>query len=161
MSRPAFRKRNALAQHDMHYGPNMTPMVDVVMVILVFFMASAVFLGPEWFLRTALPIIKPAAAVPTSPDKKTLRIYLSNNEGQTRATIDDKPYTLQEVASLVDTEIKERTAANLTIVVVPTPDAPYEGVVLVHEFCQNKGITKIAIHEEDAPTANTPAVPIP
>ncbi len=37
------------------YGPNLAPMVDVVLVILVFFMASIVFVGPEWFLPAALP----------------------------------------------------------------------------------------------------------
>ena len=35
----------------LHFGPNMTPMVDVVMVILIFFMASAAFMGDEWFLH--------------------------------------------------------------------------------------------------------------
>src|SRR5215813_7077601 len=50
-----FRRRNAQALYDQHYGPNMTPMVDVVMVILIFFMASTAFLGPEWFLKTHLP----------------------------------------------------------------------------------------------------------
>ena len=38
-----------------HVGPNMTPMVDVVMVILIFFMTWMSFVGAEWFLRTALP----------------------------------------------------------------------------------------------------------
>lgn len=37
------------------YGPNLAPMVDVVLVILIFFMASVVFVGPEWFLPAALP----------------------------------------------------------------------------------------------------------
>ncbi len=36
-------------------GPNLAPMVDVVLVILIFFMASIVFVGPEWFLPAALP----------------------------------------------------------------------------------------------------------
>ena len=39
-----------------HFGPNMTPMVDVVMVILIFFMASAAFVGEEWFLFAAIPV---------------------------------------------------------------------------------------------------------
>jgi len=50
----SFRKRNALHTWELHFGPNMTPMVDVVMVILVFFMASTAFIGPEWLLRVGL-----------------------------------------------------------------------------------------------------------
>lgn len=33
----------------------MTPMVDVVLVILIFFMAATTIAGQEWFLRTDLP----------------------------------------------------------------------------------------------------------
>src|SRR5256885_8124330 len=54
MKRP-FRRRSALHAWELNYGPNMTPMVDVVMVILIFFMASASFAGSEWFLKTAIP----------------------------------------------------------------------------------------------------------
>lgn len=53
--RRPFRRRDARTVYARAVGPNMTPMVDVVMVILVFFMASAAFLGPEWFLRTLVP----------------------------------------------------------------------------------------------------------
>jgi len=52
-SRP-LRQRNIFQQGG-RFGPNMTPMVDVVLVILIFFMASTAFIGPEWFLRAALP----------------------------------------------------------------------------------------------------------
>ena len=47
MSR-SFRRRSALYTWQLQFGPNMTPMVDVVMVILIFFMASATFAGAEW-----------------------------------------------------------------------------------------------------------------
>jgi biopolymer transport protein ExbD len=40
-----------------HYdaGPNMTPLVDVVMVILIFLMLAGSFVGSEWFLVSNLP----------------------------------------------------------------------------------------------------------
>ncbi|MEM7755100.1 MAG: biopolymer transporter ExbD [Planctomycetota bacterium] len=49
-----FRRRDARAVYDLHFGPNMTPMVDVVLVILIFFMAAAAFLGPERLLRAGV-----------------------------------------------------------------------------------------------------------
>jgi biopolymer transport protein ExbD len=57
-----LRRRRAIDSGAMHFGPNMTPMVDVVMVILVFFMASAAYLGPEWFLSGLVPQIAGPAA---------------------------------------------------------------------------------------------------
>src|SRR6056297_968705 len=52
-SRP-LRQRNIFAGRG-RFGPNMTPMVDVVLVILIFFMAATTIAGQEWFLRTDLP----------------------------------------------------------------------------------------------------------
>lgn len=152
MSHTPLRQRNALAQHDLHYGPNMTPMVDVVMVILVFFMASAVFLGPEWFIRTAIPQVKPAAAAPANPEKKTLRIHLTKLGDEARATIDaGEPMTLAQVETALAAAAKTHTPANLTVVVTPAPDSPYESVVAVHEFCQRLGISRIGIVDEAKP----------
>ncbi|MCA9300858.1 MAG: biopolymer transporter ExbD [Phycisphaerales bacterium] len=46
-----LRRRDAWHTH----GPNMTPMVDVTLVILIFFMVSTAVLAPEWFLRASIP----------------------------------------------------------------------------------------------------------
>lgn len=62
-----FRPRGAASRGSLHFGPNMTPMVDIVMVILVFFMASAAFVGPEWFLAAQAVDRQPSPAV-TKPD---------------------------------------------------------------------------------------------
>ncbi|WP_428939980.1 ExbD/TolR family protein [Fontivita pretiosa] len=41
-----------------HYdsGPNMTPLVDVVMVLLIFLMMTGTFAGTEWYLVSNLPL---------------------------------------------------------------------------------------------------------
>jgi biopolymer transport protein ExbD len=41
-----------------HYdsGPNMTPLVDIVMVILIFLMMTGTFAGTEWYLVSNLPL---------------------------------------------------------------------------------------------------------
>jgi biopolymer transport protein ExbD len=65
--RNGLHQRTAAGVYESHHGPNMTPMVDVVMVILVFFMASAAVLGPEWFVRSALPVRSQSASDSTAP----------------------------------------------------------------------------------------------
>lgn len=161
MSHHPFRKRNALAQHDMHYGPNMTPMVDVVMVILVFFMASAVFLGPEWYLRTAIPEVrKSEQAASANAEEKTLRVHLSRDGENDRATVDKgEGMTLEALSARLAGEAKERPAAKLTVVIIPAPDASYESVVLVHEFCQRLGIVRVGVLEEIKAEAGTAPQP--
>ncbi len=49
-------RRSMHAAH--HVGPNMTPMVDVVMVILIFFMLGSSFVSPDWYLTNNTPAIK-------------------------------------------------------------------------------------------------------
>src|SRR4051812_38395572 len=43
-----------------HYesGPNMTPLVDVVMVILIFLMLAGQFGGAEHYLASTMPLVK-------------------------------------------------------------------------------------------------------
>lgn len=52
-SRP-LKQRNIFGNTG-RFGPNMTPMVDVVLVILIFFMAATTIVGQEWFLAADLP----------------------------------------------------------------------------------------------------------
>ena len=52
-SRP-LQQRNIFSGSG-RFGPNMTPMGDVVLGILIFFMAATTIVGQEWFLQTDLP----------------------------------------------------------------------------------------------------------
>jgi len=53
-ARGMLRRRSVLGDPDERSGPMMTPMVDVVLVILIFFMGSATIAGQEWFLRAGV-----------------------------------------------------------------------------------------------------------
>jgi len=146
-----FRRRNALALHELHYGPNMTPMVDVVMVILVFFMASAAILGPEWFLRSAVPVLKPSTSKGTSRDATTLRIALTRDGQATSARIggpDQPAISMDTLLERLASQAAGDGAASLTVVVIPAGDVPYDDVVRVHEQCQQLGIVKVGILDE-------------
>lgn len=52
-----------------HYdsGPNMTPLVDVVMVILIFLMLAGTFTGTEWYLVSNLPLRQTGGGQVTPP----------------------------------------------------------------------------------------------
>lgn len=69
-----------------HYdsGPNMTPLVDVVMVILIFLMLAGSFAGAEWYLVSNLPFReKGQGAAPTDsvvPEDEPLEIRVDRND---------------------------------------------------------------------------------
>ncbi len=154
MRRRGFHRRLSAKEHwDLHYGPNMTPMVDVVMVILVFFMASTAVMGPEWMLKSALPVKASAAQPPGARDPKRLEIAITlsaqgrsviNGPGIKDGDLDALQRNLAEQAKGTDPE-------NLALLVTPAPDIPYADIVRIHEICHGLGITKIGLLEAPPP----------
>lgn len=138
-----FRRRSALAVHDHHVGPNMTPMVDVVMVILIFFMASASIVGPQWLLTSALPNRK---AAPPAPGEVTrIEVRLSRSAGRTLASINNQPPGNPADVPATLAQAAGQDPTKLVVIVKPEGDVPYEDVVRVHEACQRLGIAKVGV----------------
>lgn len=142
-----LRRRSAQGLYDLHHGPNMTPMVDVVMVILIFFMASAALLGPEWFLRSHLPT--PAAGTP-DPRAVTIRVRLVGT--QAALTINSapelSPMDLLAAEGVIASRTLDAGAARITVIVQPEADAPYDHVVRIHETCAELGIERVGLVEK-------------
>lgn len=156
------RRRSALAMYEAHAGPNMTPMVDVVMVILIFFMASAAILGPEWFLRTNLPKTTTAAAADESLLVR-LRVELVMDNGLSRAKVDGgEPAPVGDVQAAMTGALARSkqaltqagkdasdaaVAANVAVLVKTQDRVAYEELVRVHEMARALQIEKIGIVE--------------
>lgn len=139
-----YRNRSARAMYESHVGPNMTPMVDVVMVILIFFMASAVVLGPEWFVPARLPktdAVAPAAAT-TPPPRVVLTLTRDGS-----ATVIDANGTRVQLGQLagVLSNLTQSRFDDAIILVQPEVDVPYEDVVRVHAACSEAGYRKVGL----------------
>lgn len=153
--RGPFRRRDALHGWSLHFGPNMTPMVDVVMVILVFFMASAAFMGPEWFLKSLVPQKPPegAGAVQTTgPAGLTLppvqlEITLSVAAGgATRATgVGKTDASVDEVIEALRAFAQGTPKDKIEVLIRPGRGVPYRDVVRVHEGCERLGLGRVGI----------------
>lgn len=151
MRRALARRRSSMEQWDLHYGPNMTPMVDVVMVILVFFMASASVLGPEWFLRTALPVRTPANANAQPSQDVRVDIALRVTAGGVAITGDKlNDASMEQLAARLTAMVAEHGAEKLAVIATPDPGVPYEVIVQLHEVCHTLGITKVGLLEASA-----------
>lgn len=160
--------RSALAMYEAHAGPNMTPMVDVVMVILIFFMTSAAILGPEWFLATSLPPARERGTVaPVEPRMEDRRIVVrvelvaGVEVGGGEARVDGgEPMALDAVRGVLEEAVgKARGGAGaegvqeggqreVVVLVLPGAGVAYEAVVRVHEHARLAGVDRIAIVPE-------------
>ncbi len=128
--------------------PDMTPMVDVVMVILIFFMASTALVGPELLLRARIapepqqeaadaPLIAPAALVvrlesgPSGPP-------LATGLGLQRTT----PAAL---IARIDARADDLRAGEIPIIIQSDDAVPYQSVVDIIAALERAGVRDIAI----------------
>lgn len=151
-----FRRRSALHTWEMNFGPNMTPMVDVVMVILIFFMASTSFVGAEWFLRAAIPRQTEVPSHQTPPTDRAgdpfrlpparFEILLSVHDGRTvisgrsfeTTTLAGLPAQLKDLAG-------EASGEEIILIIRSEADVPYADVIRAHEAAAAAGIEKIGL----------------
>lgn len=147
MSSP-FRRRNALHQWHLHFGPNMTPMVDVVMVILVFFMASTAFIGPEWLLRIGLAEDDAPAGNGFQLGPAELVVRLRVVDGTVRVDglgLRDAPLeSIASAAAQAGTSLGP-AADQTRITIEPTDAVPYDAVVRSQAELVSAGFVHIAI----------------
>jgi biopolymer transport protein ExbD len=142
-----------------HYdsGPNMTPMVDVVMVILVFLMLAGSFTGAQHYLVSNLPYTKSGggnAAPPPGgfPDDVPLEIRVDSNATRDGFVARVGQYQARNEQQLVGhlNSMRERFATELgkrpdqiQIKISPGGNVKYEYVVQVYQAALQANFTKI------------------
>lgn len=151
MSKP-FRRRDARHTWDLHFGPNMTPMVDVVMVILIFFMASATFAGAEWFLKAGIPkegsgegkLAEGSDPLALPPARFEISLVVeggrtvARGQGVGESGMDELAGRLVELAKGVTTE-------EIVLIIRPEAGVPYADVIRAHDAAAQAGIKKVGV----------------
>jgi len=129
-----LRRRNVLTRSS-RFGPNMTPMVDVTLVILIFFMASTAIAGHEWFLRAQLPTQQDSDLQPSgfSPPTPMLNADLLM-DGSTVIVlgIGDEPRPLDFVIEQLNA-MDDASAQGLILGIRARDDVPYWAIVALHD----------------------------
>lgn len=142
-----------------HYdsGPNMTPLVDVVMVILIFLMLAGSFGGTTHYLmsksgiqrgghsKTPLPPGTPPEInldlqIANNPDGPGFVARINNGQGTGDAAV---------LASILTTKYKEYLAAgdkpeHLQVVLKPARNVKYQYVVQVYQAALQAQFQKVA-----------------
>jgi biopolymer transport protein ExbD len=142
-----------------HGGPNMTPMVDVVMCILIFFMLGSSFATPELYLTSNTPTSPTGGLSDTAVSDKlppvTKRIQLQRLGDETIAKAFDAAATSDLVtlsadpnstASLPDLlRVKQPLMSkDVQIIIAPEPHVPYKDVLAAYDACVNAHFEHVA-----------------
>jgi biopolymer transport protein ExbD len=141
-----------------HYdsGPNLIPLVDVVMVILVFLMMAGSFAGAEHFLVSRLPAIPggPGDLSSKDPFATTLEVRLDSklNHDEFIATAGQVQTRDADSLRVQLARMNAQWTANGTapdrvqVVINPNHFAKYQTVMLVYQACLEAGFTRIGFH---------------
>lgn len=148
-----MRLREAKGAH-FESGPNMTPLVDVVMVILIFLMLTGSFGNSEHYLVSTTPITQkgaggkppPPGFVPDEPVE--IRVDSVANDRYT-ARADGVSGSDYESLARQLTALRERmnqankATEKIQVVLVPTRTTRYSHLLDVYQAAMTAGFTKI------------------
>ena len=150
-----MRIRRAAAVH-YDAGPNMTPLVDVVMVILIFFMIAGSFTGTTHFLLSNTPISATGAggaAVPEDfvPDE-TLQVDVDQplpDQFRARVAGADPTADPDRVRAVLEAKAAQyrqvgKPVKDVQVLIAPRGDVRFGNLIKVYEAAQLAGYTKVA-----------------
>ena len=152
------RHRGVFKKMETHIGPNMTPMVDVVMCILIFFMLGTTIATPELFLKSNTAAID-KAGLGDQPGLQKLpavrmTIKLNTVGGKTVVSAFDGPPTkMDEMAGPKETAIHARLAGlqnkisdEVQVLIVPDKSVPYQDVITIYDYCTELKFKQVAFY---------------
>lgn len=143
-----LRAKTAAMRHAEQTSPNMTPMVDVTLVILIFFMAAAGLAVPELLLRTDLGQTPreiasdtPALELPAVE----LAITLAADAGGVSATgLGLSGATLDELLGAIES-VGVGLPEDASLVIAAEDAVPYEAVVRVRDALAAQGLERVSL----------------
>jgi biopolymer transport protein ExbD len=144
-----------------HYesGPNMIPLVDIVMVILIFLMLTGSFGAAEHYLVSDVPLeVKGAGAVPPPsgpiPTQFTIKVaqdgkYYIAKAGNFASVKDTDPDTAYRLLrdDLAE-QLKNFTAAgieasDIRVIIDPSSTVSLDNLIIIMNAAQDAGFKKI------------------
>jgi len=128
----------------------MTPMIDVIFQLMIFFICTASFSSPEMILptRLSLPGAIPSA-VQVDPEQADLdeivvELLWRNVDGRWRAQwqINDRDYgRLAEVRAVL--AAVKQVKSDLPVILDVEPDVPLEDVIDLYDLCREVGLQRV------------------
>jgi biopolymer transport protein ExbD len=117
---------------------NLTPMIDIVFNLIIFFMVSTRFTEIERKVDLSVPQVGDVSHLTETPRARTINVY---RDGQ--ITLDAQPVTVPQLTDQL--AAAHRQQEQLGIVIRGDGDAPFQNVAAVFTACQRAGISEMGI----------------
>src|SRR5262245_43508886 len=117
---------------------NLTPMIDIVFNLIIFFMVSTRFTEIERKVDLSVPNVGGAATLPDVQRSRTINVFRDGT-----ITLDSKAVTLIELQRML--AHANRQIADLEVTVRGDGLTPYQHVAAVISACRQAGISEMGI----------------
>ena len=117
---------------------NMSPLIDMVFILLIFFMVSATFVKDM-----DLDIQRPKASSSTPSSTKAIRVFI-DNDGQTY--LDEQPVRTWVIQSRLRDMLRQTT--NASVLVVTDEHVPASKLIEVVDQCRLAGASDVGVVTE-------------
>ena len=116
---------------------NLTPMIDIVFLLIIFFMVGTKFTELERKLQLEVPSVS-QAALSSAPEKKVVNVY---RNGQVE--LDHEIVTLEELTSKLAAARSQYR--DLGVLIRGDGSGTYQSVASVLAACKRAGVSKLGI----------------
>jgi biopolymer transport protein ExbD len=117
---------------------NLTPMIDIVFNLIIFFMVSTRFTEIERKVDLSVPKVGGSGALQEVQRSRTVNIFRDGT-----ITLDTQPVTLAEMRAAL--AAAQRQVENLEVTIRGDGQTPYQDVAAVLNACRQAGISEMGI----------------
>lgn len=123
---------------------NMTPMIDVVLVLIIFFMVGTKFSEMEQQIALEVPKVQDKGALSDAPAERVVNVF---RDGQ--VTLDSQTISLDELTSTLSR--LRGQYPQLGVVVRGDGETNYQKVAEVFNACRQAGVTQLGMSVRAGP----------
>jgi biopolymer transport protein ExbD len=134
-------------QHDAEVNLNLTPMIDVLFTLILFFMVATEFSEMDHELAVDLPQV--AEAGTNAIEKQSPRMIVVQADGQVR--LDQQPVGLPELTNRMRAAVA--STSDVQVIIQGDRDCPFQHVAAAMAACREAGVAELGISVETASTA--------
>jgi len=117
---------------------NLTPMIDVVFLLIIFFMVGTRFIVPERKIALKVPEVSEAAALTPAPQKRVVNVYQDGS-----ITLDRDEVNLKELTNRLSNARSQYQ--DLGVLIRGDAASSFQHVAEVLNACKQAGIADLGI----------------
>jgi biopolymer transport protein ExbD len=117
---------------------NMTPMIDILFLLIIFFMVGTKFTEIERKIGLDVPEVSDTETPETPPQHKVINVYRDGS-----VTLDEEPMELDQLEQQL-TSLRQQTST-LSVIIRGDAEGAFQNVASVLSVCRRAGVSDMGI----------------